>query len=225
LKNPKSSLRRIIRSSGDAEISHGVMMVVLDFVRRVGARICLRSRREQKGWPPMKTFPPNVVLALALALGALGVVQWVRASRLRAQVDSLRETILTQKHSIANNRALARRYEAEIIRLDLHVKELKASEQTNLDSLCILQSNWRRAESLRNQIAGDKEAADQQSENLRKQNNFLTLQNETLKQLVFERKDLVEKLSAQPEESNVVAAQHNGLIQQVEQVQKKGGNK
>src|SRR5882672_4137829 len=122
----------------------------------------------------MKRLLPNLVLALALALCALCAFQWVREARLRGEIASLQQTNQIRIQSLANAEALARRYEAEIARLDTRVKELKRAEQTNLAVITTLQGNIRKADagadSLRNQIASYKDAVDRQNKNIERQN-------------------------------------------------------
>jgi chromosome segregation ATPase len=184
----------------------------------------------------VKKVLPNLLLVLALALCALCGFQWVREAHLRAEVASLQQTNQIQAQSLANAEALTKRYEAEISRLDGRVKELKLAEQTNSATLVTLQTTLRKTEaeagSLRQQIAGYKEAVDRQNENIKKQNEVITRegatiqeQNETLRRLAGERTELVEKLNARTREFNEVVAKYNDLVQQVEQLQKKAANK
>ncbi len=184
----------------------------------------------------MKRFLPNLVLALALALCALCVLQWVRESRLRAEIGSLQRTNQTQAQSLANAEALTKRYEAEITRLDARTKELQQTETTNAAMIVSLQRGLQKSEqeseTLRKEITNYKEAVDRQNESIKKQNQIITgqnasikEQNESLKRLADERNDLVEKLNARTKDFNDVVTKYNGLVKQVEQLQNKGANK
>src|SRR5438067_8595653 len=137
-----------------------------------GKRVCRRWPLQSDPQTParndagLKRLLPNLVLVLALALCALCIVQWVREARLRAKIESLQQTNQIDSQSLANSEALARRYEAEISRLDARVKELKRAEQTNSAVTTTLQADLRKAEaeaeSFRKAIASYKEAVDRQ---------------------------------------------------------------
>ena len=184
----------------------------------------------------MKNLPANLVLTLALALCALCGFQWVREARLRVEIVSLQQTRQSQAQALANSEVLAKRYEAEVARLDARVKEWEHADQTNAAAIAALQTTLRKAEkedeSLRSEMTGYKEAVERQNDNVRKANEIINQQNasikeqnESLKRLAAERNDIVEKLNGRTREFNDVVAKYNDLVKQVEQSQIKAANK
>ncbi len=180
----------------------------------------------------MKKALPLVVMALALALCGLCVVQWVREANLRAKVQSITQESADKSTAIATLESRLKAWESDIQRLGARVDELKAAESTNNTALNL--ANRARAQAeidatrAKEELDAYKEGFAAQNENLKRQNESIARQNlaieeqnALLKKLGEERNQIVEQLNARTREFNEVVEKYNALVKQIEEQQTK----
>lgn len=180
----------------------------------------------------MKKALPLVVMALALALCGLCVVQWVRESHLRAQIRTITRENADKATAIGGLETRLKAWEADIQRLSDRVAELKAAEGTHQVTLATTRRSLQKAEidlaQAREELDAFKTAVDSQNANLERQNASIARQNKVieeqnglLKQLGEERNQAVEQLNARTREFNDVVEKYNALVKQIEEQQAK----
>src|SRR6266487_5721896 len=83
----------------------------------------------------MQKFLSNLLIFFALSLCALCAFQWVRESRLRAEIADLHRTVYLKLEAIQNLEAQVKRTEAEVARLDALRVELSGTIKTNQEEI------------------------------------------------------------------------------------------
>ena len=163
---------------------------------------------------------------LALALCALCAVQWQREASLRREAGGRARMLAEKDQKISALEARLKQWDAEIARLDAHVKELSATGVTNQTTIAAAQRAQRlaeiAAEHAGKQLASHQVLIEQQNVSLKKQNEAITQQNEAIqrqnaliKQLGEERNRLAEQLNQRTREHNAVVEKYNALVKQV----------
>ena len=164
----------------------------------------------------MQKFLSNLLIFFALGLCALCAFQWVRESRLRAEIVDLQRTVYLKLDTIQNLESQLKRSEAEITRLDALRVEMSGVIKTNKDEIQSLtkysEKLEKEIEAHKAQIAVYKDAVEKANENIKRQNEDIKKQNEEMKSLVADRNSTVEKY-------NKVVEQYNGLVKQFEKFQ------
>jgi chromosome segregation ATPase len=169
----------------------------------------------------MKRLLPNLLILFALALCGLCVFQWIRESKLRADLVQVNGEIYEKKELIRNLQAAIKRSEAEVQRLDALKVELTGLAKTNRQQIAQLQKDVRQGESEiekhLKQMDIYKDALQAANESIRKQNDDIKRQNQEVRDLIEERKTTVEKF-------NKLASEYNDLVtkwnQQQEELKK-----
>jgi chromosome segregation ATPase len=180
----------------------------------------------------MKKPLPLVVMALALALCGLCLVQWVREANLRKQLGTLTQENADKTSTIATLESRLKAWEADIQRLSARVDELKAAESTHNAALILAERARAKTEidlvQSREEADAYKKGFDAQNENLKRQNASIAQQNQVieeqnglLKELGEERNKAVEQLNARTRDFNGVVEKYNALVKQIEEQQTK----
>ena len=164
----------------------------------------------------MQKFMSNLLIFLALGLCALCAFQWVRESRLRAEIADLQHTVFLKLDTIQNLEQNLKQAKDDITHLETLRAELSGIIKTNkheIESLTKdLEKSEKEIEAQKAQIAAYKEAVEKANANIRQQNEDIKRQNEEMKQLAADRNATVEKY-------NKVVQQYNDLVKQFEKFQ------
>lgn len=180
----------------------------------------------------MKSFLPNLLLALAIALCALCAVQWTREARLRRELVALQQIVRDKTQSEQTLQASLKRADAELARMDARNLDLKQTGQTNSQDIAALRQQLKQSASdaatLRAKLAEYTTAVERQNESIRRQNESLAKQNKdigesnaALKRLADERNAWVKKHDESVLKFNDLVRQYNALVKQLEAAQAK----
>jgi|ERR1051325_2743982 septal ring factor EnvC (AmiA/AmiB activator) len=157
----------------------------------------------------MKNFLQNLLIFFALCLCGMMVFQWVRETRLNAQVQQLTDTVHEKSEAIQTLQTQVRRDEEEIKRLDTLKNELNSTIKSNRLDIARLTKDLDKAkfENDKNlqQIEVYKEAIQTANDNIKKQNEDIKRQNGEMKKLAEDRNEIVKKF-------NKTAADYNALV-------------
>ena len=163
----------------------------------------------------MKNFLQNLLILFALSLCVLIAFQWVRETHLRANVQSLTDTVHDKTEAILNLQATIRRDEEEIKRLDGIKNQLTQTVKSNDVQIASLTKDLDKVKSdlekQERQSEAYKTALDKANENIIRQNEDIKSQNEQLKKLAEERNEAVVKFNKMVTNFNELAQKWNKL--------------
>jgi len=163
----------------------------------------------------VKNFLQNLLIFFALSLCALIAFQWVRETRLRANVQSLTDTVHDKTEAILNLEATVRRDEDEIKRLDGLKNQLMQTVKSNDVQIANLTKDLDKAnneiEKNQRQIEVYKDALQKANDNIVRQNEEIKTHNEQLKKVAEERNEMVLKYNKVTQDFNDLANKWNKL--------------
>jgi chromosome segregation ATPase len=163
----------------------------------------------------------NLLIVCALALCVLAVAQWKREAELRQSVRSLSQTKIDHEQELGKLQEALRRSEADVLRLDGKVVELKRAEDTNKLEIVKLRRNVQRAETeadgLKEHIEEYKKAIERQNAAIRKQSADTEKQNEVLKKLIEDREKLLGRYNARVQKGNELVMKFNEMSKLIEE--------
>jgi len=163
----------------------------------------------------VKNFLQNLLIFFAVCLCALVAFQWVRETHLRANVQTLTDTVHDKTETILNLQATVRRDEDEIKRLDGLKNQLTQTVKSNEVQIANLTRDLNKAnaelERDQRQIEVYKDAIEKANDNIVRQNETIKDQNEQMKKLGEERNEAVVKLNKVVGDFNELAKKWNTM--------------
>lgn len=171
----------------------------------------------------MKHFHQNLLMILALGLCLLCVYQWYNQTVQRTAIQHQNALLYQQSISIRDDTNAIATLNHQISQMDARMTELRATAKTN-EELAVAQKieiNRLQAENeaLTNAIAEYKQGVASLQSKLKEAYDGIKKQNESLKDLVAERDELVKKLNDSVNDRNGIVAKYNELAAEVEKLQ------
>ncbi len=156
------------------------------------------------------------LIVFSLALCALVVVQWVRESDLRVDLDGMDKKVCASEAAQSDLEDKLHTWESEIKRLTENNTAAAAKQKELQDEIARLTMELTtRDEELKNATTVAPEMAEAvktQNEAVTRQNDAIQKANFSLQKLVQERDALVEKLNARNREWNDLTEKYNKLL-------------
>ncbi len=176
----------------------------------------------------MNSFHQKLLLTLAVSLCILCAYQWYGQTLQRKEIQTLTQLAYEKATAIRDYTNSIVTLNHQIAQMDARISELKESVRTNEQLVIIQKREINRvqaaSEGLTNQIAEYKKAVDTLETKLKEAYDGINKQNESIKQLVAERDEVVKKLNDSVKERNEIVARYNELAARVEKSQS-GGTK
>jgi chromosome segregation ATPase len=175
----------------------------------------------------MKNSQQNLLIVLALSLCALCAHQWYGQTLQRNEMEQMNRLIYQKSEAIQGYTNTMQMMDRQIAQMDGRITELKNTVLTNGQVMLEQKREINRLEAgntaLMNQIAEYKKAVETVEAKLKEAYEGVKKQNESIKELVAERDDLVTKLNDSVKERNGIVTQYNDLVERVKKMQ--GGGK
>jgi chromosome segregation ATPase len=175
----------------------------------------------------MKNFHQNLFIVLALGLCCLCAYQWYGQTLQRNQIVALNQLLYEQSTAIQSYTNSIKTMDRQLAQLDGHVAELKATVKTNEQVVIAQKLAIHKlevtGEGLTNQIAEYQRAVDALEARLKTAYEGIQKQNESIKELVAQRDDYVQKLNDSVKDRNQVVQKYNDLVARVEKLQAEWG--
>jgi chromosome segregation ATPase len=174
----------------------------------------------------MKSFQQNLLVALALALCGLCAYQWSVQTRQRNEIETLNQLVYQKILSIRDYTNSIATLTHQVADMDTRLTELRQAMKTN-EALVVAQKREMNkleaaAESLTNQVAEYKQAIGTVEGKLKDAYEGIKKQNESLKELVAQRDEFVQKYNDSVRERNDIVAKYNALVDQIRKLQAGG---
>ncbi|MDB6015620.1 MAG: hypothetical protein JWR19_109 [Pedosphaera sp.] len=175
----------------------------------------------------MKNSHQNLLIVLALSLCVLCAYQWYGQTLQRNEMEQMSRVIYQKSAEIQGYTNSMQMMDKQVAQMDGRITELKNTVQTNGQVMLEQKREINRLEAgntaLTNQIAEYKKAVETVEAKLKEAYEGVKKQNESIKELVAERDDLVTKLNESVKERNGIVTQYNDLVERVKKMQ--GGGK
>ena len=175
----------------------------------------------------MKNFHQNLLVCFALGLCTLCAYQWYGQALQRKNIEGLTQTIFERDTAIQGYTNSIKTMDRQIAQMDARISELKATVKTNEETFLAQRREINKLqisnESLTNQVVQYKQAVDNLESKLKDAYDGIKKQNESLKELVAKRDELIQKYNDSVKDRNDVVSKYNDLVKQVEKIQGAGG--
>jgi chromosome segregation ATPase len=175
----------------------------------------------------MKNFHQNLLVCFALGLCTLCAYQWYGQALQRKNIEGLTQTIFERDTAIQSYTNSIKTMDRQIAQMDARITDLKGTVKTNEETFLAQRREINKlqisSETLTNEILEYKKAVDTLETKLKDAYDGIKKQNESLKELVAKRDELIQKYNDSVKERNEVVNKYNDLVKQVEKAQ--GGGK
>jgi chromosome segregation ATPase len=174
----------------------------------------------------MKNFQQTLFLILAFCLCALCACQWYVQTLQRAEVVHLGHQVYEKSMMIRDCTNSIAVLNHQISEMDSRLSELKEKTKTN-EMLVVSQKREiskleTNTEGLTNAITEYREAIGNLEGKLKDAYDGIRKQNDSLKELVAQRDEFVNKYNDSVKEQNHLVAKYNNLVEQVKKAQSGG---
>lgn len=163
----------------------------------------------------MKYCQQNLLIFLAICLCCLCAYQWYVQSAQRVEMDKLEADVAERNAAIQDFTIKIKTADHQIGQMDGDISGLKATIKTN-DQLIAAQAV---------ELYKMQTGSDALESKLKDAYDGIKKQNETIRQLVTQRDDLVLKCNASIKERNDIVAQYNDLVKRLEKYEAVPGEK
>ncbi len=175
----------------------------------------------------MRNFLQSLLMIVALGLCGLCVFQWYGQTIQRNEIQMLEQTVYEKSAAIQGYTNSIRTMDRQIAQMDARITQLKAEAKTNAEFVITRQREVNRlqaaAEGLTNQITEYKSAVESLQGKLKAAYEAIQKQNDSVKELVAQRDEFVNKLNDSVKERNAIVTKYNDLVSQVQKAQAPGG--
>ncbi len=170
----------------------------------------------------MKNFQQHLLIVLALGLCCLCAYQWYGQTLVRNEMQGLGQTLSEQSAAIQGYTNSIRTMDRQIAELDRRIAEMKETIKTNdqliLDQKRQINGLGLENEGLTNEVARYKEAANTMKAKLTEAYDGIKKQNDSVKQLVAQRDEFLQKLNDSVKDRNDVVSKYNDLVAKMEKL-------
>jgi len=176
----------------------------------------------------VKNFQQNLFVVVALGLCGLCVYQWYIQTQQRYEITSLNHFVFEKSVAIRDYTNSIETLNHQVSQMDARITELKATMKTN-EALVVLQARDNdqlkaAGQALTNEVVEYRKAVGSLETKLKEAYDGIAKQNQSLKELVAQRDEFVQKLNDSMKERNDVVEKYNSLADQVKKIQSPSKN-
>ena len=171
----------------------------------------------------MKNFQQNLFIAVAFCLCGLCVYQWYGQTLQRNEIQKLEQSVYNKSAAIQGYTNSIATMDKQIAQMDVSLTEQKSQAKTNADLVGSQKREIERlqftTDALTNSVAEYQVAVTNLQTKLKEAYAGIQKQNDSLKELVAQRDEVVKKYNDEVKDRNEVVNKYNELVRQVEKNQ------
>ena len=170
----------------------------------------------------MKNFHQNLLIFLASCLCGLCAWQWYGQTVQRRAIENLNQIVYEKAQAIQSHTNSISTMDRQIAQMDARIAELKESIKTNEQFSITQRREIARLQagnqSLTNQVGEFKVAVDGLETKLKEAYDGVKRQNDTIKELIAQRDEFVQKFNNTVKDRNDIVAKYNELAERFQKL-------